>query len=1272
MRPNKKPNKKLSDKFCSSFYSPFLAGSLLLMIAVIFAFPFSNNYINNKDSIKSLMMEKEFKKSLPLILSGIYSINNIFQLYINNLIKIQSYYKYNSNRTIAQTNISSKNKIINKFSFNGVNNTQINKFLNLYKKYDSNKEYLLNQVRWFINPNITDLNDENNDTLIINQLYGTINLLPLLKTVLKLTDVYYTESDTTNQIYMMFSNSELFIKYPIVYNNIFGQDFLRINNPSNCKNKLGKFPEYYYFKCRPYYSYLLKEVKKGYNISISNVYKFLNGNYGLTICIQFQDVIDENEVITLCHDIDMNFINSKLDSINNNIPGYIFLMKTGSEVPIYYPVEFKDTEYINLANMEFSIKDEFYNDEISLFTKSMPKLIDEYKYSNDTIKNMTSFDISKNNEKYNYTLFPIFFEIPDNPNLLPVHLLTLVYVNPYDKKFEINFIYSTILIIVIFLLMECLLLLLCKYLINSIAKNIVMPIKIIKDLLEQDFDIISNDEIDDRNIFDNNNYSSVAVNNNPKLNNQKTNSEKNMTGPNPQSSKNENIELKKNSNLVQENFYANNFMKESNRDNLKNSIESRNSNLKLKFEDDESSSEEDDSSFENEDDIDKTKYRSDNIQQLFMKLVDLKNAFKCVEDNKLSDEKLTNLVYSQNVFYDINNLEASSLCESNISSLFVKAEQFDKAISHLYDGIEDINKKIFRKSYGKNKINKLKMDEIKKKIKSENLLNRYIKLFYCYKQYFKHVKRKLKLLKSKFNKNKEKEIFNPDINSFYITHHITKYKKCLDEYITRVKEYFGGKDLYIGYLEKLEEKISFELSFIKDINKGKEKNNIYNSIKSEQNSNENKNDKESVIKEILDLFKETDKLNISEQIFISNYNYGHLINLLKYDSDIVNAMDVPLSILTQRTNFLKGKFHLKCYDYKQAIEYFESALNYEKIGDIEIKINSLRYLIKISNIYLNLVDKDIKLHSLDIEKHKKDLDEDKERKKTLIKYIKNLSKEIESYKYIPKDICIILNLGNLSDNNNLNIRENFSNIQKIVKYIYENIVTNKDRIAILEYKKNNYYRFLLPLQIKDDKNEKNISEVIENIEPFLHGAINKIIKHHNYTQSNLFNLINDNKKNKFTNEQPPPKKKNSLIMMYIQKEKENSFIHKNSDCLFDSVNYCNGYLKIKQNNYEENNNSVENWMIFITCEFNEIEINEIISKSLNSRIFMDERKNDNLIIIFYESVNDVSKQKIKKWLNFNKSDVLLRDQLDKLKSIMGSIGEKHKTHFELEKYKDKF
>ena len=1260
MRKNKKSNKKLSNKFISSFFTPFLLGSLILLIAVIVAFILSFKYINNNESIKSIMMEKEFKKTLPLILSGIYNINNIFQLYINNLIKIQSYYIYNCKRIVEQSDSSFKNRTINKFSFNGVNKEEINRFHDLYIKYNNNKEYLLNQVKWFKDPEKTNLDrDDENDIPIINQLFSVINLLPLLKTILKLTNIYYTDSDVTNQIYMMFSNSELFIKYPIITNNLFGQDLLSIKNPSNCQNKLGKFPEYYYFKCRPYYSYLLKEVKKGYNLSISNVYKFLNGNYGITICIQFQDVINDNEVISLCHDLDMNFINSQLDSINNNIPGYIFLMKAGSEVPIYYPVEFKNTEYINLANMEFSLKDEFYNDEISLFTKNMPIIIDEYKYSKDTTKNIRSFDISKNNEKYNYTLFPIFFEIPENPILLPVHLLTLVYVNPYDKKFEVNFVYSTILIVIIYCIMEILLILLCKYLIISLAKNIVMPIKIIKDLLEQDFDIITNDEIEDGNLLNNNRYNSLTNKNDIKSNNQKKNSEKNNISSIP---KTENLESKKNSNLIHENFVANDLMKESNKDNLKNSIDNRNSNIKLKFEGEDDSSDEDNSSFEDEDNIDKTRYRSNNIQQLFMKLVDLKNAFKCVEDNKLPDDKLSNLVYSQNVFFDINNLEASSLCESNISSLFLKSDQFDKAISHLYNGIEDINRKIFSKTHGENKISKLMVDEIKKKIKSENLLNRYIKLFYCYKQYFKHVKKKCKLL------TKEKKIFNPDINSFYIAHHMAIYKKCLDDYINTVKEFFGGKDLYIGYLEKLEEKISFELSLIKDKNRGKERDYIFNSNKNEINPNEIKMEKTKIITEIFQLFEETEKLNNSEQISISNYNNKHLINLLKYDSDIVNAMDVPLSILTQRTKFLKGKFHLKCYDYKQAIEYFESAICYEEIGDIEITLYSYEYLKKISKIYLNLVDKDIELHSRNKQKNKKELKEDKNRKEILIKYINDLTKEIESYKYISKDICIVLNLGNLSGVNNLNIHENFSNIQKIIKYLYENIITNKDRFAILEYEKNNY-KFLISLQAKDDLSEKKISEVIENLEPLLYASLNKNIKH-TYSKSNLLNLINDNK-NISNNKPYQPKKKNSLITIYNQKEKENEIIYKNSDCLFDSVNYCEGYLKMKQSNNAENN-LIENWIIFLTCEFSELEIKETICHKIDKAIFKDKRNNNNLIIIFYENINDKSIGKLKSWIKFNKSDVLLKDQLDKLRDIMGSKGEKNKIVFELEKYKNKF
>ena len=672
---------------------------------------------------------------------------------------------------------------------------------------------------------------------------------------------------------------------------------------------------------------------------------------------------------------------------------------------------------------------------------------------------------------------------------------------------------------------------------------------------------------------------------------------------------------------------------------MTNFIENKSSNLKLRLldEDDNDSSSDDDnnSSFDNDEEIDKTKYRSNNIQQLFMKLVDLKNAFKCLEDTKLSTDKLSNLVHAQNVFNEINNLEASSLCESNISSLFIKSGQFDKAISHLYNGIEDINRKIFPKNHNnKNKEIKINIDDLKKKIKNENLINRYIKLFYCYHQYFKMIKKIYK------NKGSSYEL---NINSFCITHHIKIYKKCLDDYIHRVKEYIGGKDLCIGLLAKLEEKISFELPSFKEVNK---ENEFFKNMK-----NINKNDKEKIINEIFELFKEVDKLN-NNKISINNYNVVHLINLLKYDSDIVNAMDIPPSILIQKTNYLKGKFHLKCYDYKNAIDHFENTLEYGKIGDIEITIKAYKNLIKISKIYLNLVKNDIEFHSHD-NKNKLELKEDKLRKEILENYINSLNNQIKKFKYIPKDICIILNFGNISKTNDLNLNEKMSNIQKIILNIYENITTNKDRIGILEYK-NNDYRFLITLRNKSEENEQKFNEILENLEIFLYSSLDnnsKIDNSNNKSNNNSSKIINLENKEKNKNKNKEEKAKNAI-------------------CLFNSIKYCKGYLKMKQLNYIKNN-IVDNWFIFITCAMTEEEIEEILQKPIYDNLFPFEDKNNNLIIIFYETISDDIKSKLKKWIKYNKSTVLIKDELIKLKEIMGTKGEQQKIIFELEKYKDK-
>jgi len=1272
MKYNKNKNhKRLSRKFITSFFVPFLIGTIISILYVIFIFSVSPTYINSKEDLKKILREKEFKKTLPLILSSLYSINNAFQLYINNIVKLSEFYKYNSPKLVNQVSDNEKLKFINKFTYNGVNEDQIKKFHNLFYKYNNNIEYLYNQGRWFVNLTKIDL-EINNDKKIIHQIYALINLLPLLKTILKITNIFYQQANVNNQILIMFSETELFFKYPIVQNYMYGSDLKALYHTADCKTKNEQYPHYYYFKCRPYYSFLIKEVSKGHNVSISDIYKFVNGNFGITICIQFKDVIDDKkDYVSICHDMEIGSIHQQLDSINNKIPGYIFLIRVGSEVPIYYP-QIIEKNYENIANMEFSIKNEYYNDEISLFIKNISTIVAEYKY-NRSNTDIVSFDISKNNEKYNYSLFPIFFDLPDMDE--PVHLLTLVYVNPYKKDYKVEYLYSTICISFVYLMMGCFLLLLCKYLIISIAKNIVRPIKIIKDLLEQDFEITTIENNEDREIYNRN--TDIVNNTNNQENRNLSKSNNFVSFSNKINQENDVDEEKENLNFKNGGKEAvlladtNNYLSETasmviagdGSNKLPSLFLSHKIPSKINFYDDDNESSDDDnnSSLDNDEEIDKTKYRSNNIQQLFMKLVDLKNAFKCLEDTKLSDDKLSELVHAQNVFKEINNLEASSLCESNISSLFIKSEQFDKAISHLYNGIEDINRKIFRKnhSHNKNKEIKINVDEIKKRIKNENLLNRYMKLFHCYQKYFKLIKKKYK----------NKSFFELNIDSFYITHHFELYKKSLDDYIFRVKEYIGGKDLCMGLLAKLEEKISFELPPFREENKYYE---TWLHI--------NKNDKEKLINEIFELFKEVDKLNYNK-ISANNYNVVHLINLLKYDSDIVNAMDIPSSILIQKANYLKGKFHLKCYDYKMAIEYFENTLEFEKIGDIELTMKAYKYLIKISKIYLNLVNNDIEFHSHEI-KYKLELKEDRQRKEILENFIINLNNEMKSYRYVPKDICIILNLGNLTKANDLNINEKISNIQKILINIFQKITTTKDRIGIMEYKDEDY-RFLVTLTNKDEKNEKKINEILDNLELFLYSSFNNNNTINNSSFSNSNNNSRSNsrvKKSNVKNEEEDKeedkekeKEKDKNKEKGKEKEKEDTESEEKSQnvaCLFNSIKHCNGYLKMKQINNSKNN-LIDNWFIFITCNIEYEEINEIVKTPLNEVLFPNGETNNNLIIIFYDNIANDSKRKLKKWMKYNKNTVLTKEELSKLKEIMGTKGEQQKIIFELEKYKDK-
>ena len=1102
------------------------------------------NLINNIKVQETFEYSKE-NSSIPIILNAKFYIFDYIQQYINNLIKIREYYLSLKDK-IEELN-EEKEYIIKSSLINAINDEEIKRLKDCYKQ---NKENKFNYAKWFIDKVKKSIKyNEKCDKKLKNQLTTFSYIIPLLKTIIEI-------SEKQSLIYLLSTKNNLIIKYPIEEKYIDGSDFNMLSNTINCLNYNGKIIDYYFYKCRPYYISMKISEELGYNFTISNVYEFIDGNYGITICIQFEDnIIDKNKII-ICQDLSINKLIKILDNFNSKLDGYFFVTKINSNIPIYYPFIFDIEEYNEISKMEFTLNNKYYSDEINKYKENLNNLIKIFKENTNI-----SFNTSKNGELYKYTVSPIFFDYYNNST--KYHFLSIVYVRPkiipieqyQDSKI------TNVYISILFSIMALIQLLLTKYLISSLAKNLIKPIKLIKKLLETDFEITTDNSNNNNNIIHNYNNNNYLKKNNSLL-------KDNFINENSPLLNHSNISAKTNENetSIITNYITlnNNFFSKENDNDENNSLSSSSSN---------------------EDDDENNKYKSNNIQKLFVKFIDLKNSFKSFDDQSINDN-LPYLVHAQNVFNNINNIGAFSTCQSNISSFFIKNKEFDKAISHLNEGIRNIRIKI---------LNFKNQNELKRQIKTENLTNRYLKLFYCYKSYFKYIK--------KINKRESNKLIN---SNFYIEHHIEKYKKSINDYLELINKINDEKELCIALLEKVEELIQFEII--------PSKNNFHNINHNELSKKQNQ------IKNIIELFKQIDKLNDNK--FTQNYNIIHLINILKYEPEIVNAMDIPPSVLIQRTNYLKGKFYLKCSHYKKAIFFFENALIYNKVGNIRIIISSIKKLIKISKIYLTLVNNDIEIHKNE-SKYKYELRDDKQRKQILINYIYNLKQEINIYKYIKKDICFILNLSNISSINS----DRFHNIHKVLINIYENILTYKDRLSIIAYI-DGIFKFIIDLKKKTIENDNFIFDQLNNI-------------------PNIINI--------------DLSRKNSTLFKNLSKV--------NESILSKSIQFTYQYLRKKQIGNINNLNKRENWYIYLT---NDISVNEIkylhkkpLKKYFNSR---DDDNLNNLVILFYQNIK--INNELLNWIKYNKSCIIIRNEIDKLKNIMGTNGEIQKINYDIEKYKD--
>ena len=72
-----------------------------------------------------------------------------------------------------------------------------------------------------------------------------------------------------------------------------------------------------------------------------------------------------------------------------------------------------------------------------------------------------------------------------------------------------------------------------------------------------------------------------------------------------------------------------------------------------------------------------------------------------------------------------------------------------------------------------------------------------------------------------------------------------------------------------------------------------------------------------------------------------------------------------------------------------------------------------------------------------------------------------------------------------------------------------------------------------------------------------------------------------------------------------------------------------------------------------------------MKKYFNSR---DDNNLNNLVILFYENIK--IKNELLNWIKYNKSCIIIRNEIDKLKNIMGTNGEIQKINYDIEKYKD--
>ena len=1311
---------KLESKFFQSFFYPFLVGVIFSAIVIITStIIFTSNYMDKITGQNLVELGKKYSK---------VNIDSVNVLVSTTLLKMQA----SLNELILYyQNLAKKLNTDNPYLNRKIDDNFLKCVLDLNDTYNENNEFTNYMAYW-----IKDL--ETNHSSLKDNSFEKKELTALSGIIPNIFNTFYSTNSSSLTIYFYFEASELFISYPLKYSIKIGFIKKITNYTDNqvwCTDERGEIFPYYKTKCREFFINIQRAKSdvfdKNYGDNVNRTI-FVTEFYAqageqkepvFTMCIEFTDTFSGKPAYA-CADILKSDLYSIFESINKKLNGYFFINSVGFAHSFYYP-ESNDVAYTATEDI-FNWHSKFFLEEKTHFSNQVQKLMTSnyIKYMDDSLfSEVYSNGINAddqiffiNGEKFEFSIYPVILE---NYNGAKEHILNIIYIynnNLFYEEFknEMKIYVQVIIEAITFIVFGSGLLYLVALSFNILAKYIVIPIKNVNYMLKG-INIGGENRLEYLNFLKQRQDENVELlekmyfqeNKNDKNNNESSNhlKEDNMDnndlideGKNKKNDTKEELPLIDNN----ENFEKNNTNNIEETTEFNDELINSNIDYYKKF-NEENDFIEKESTFYNFDEQ-LLQYRPLEIDRLVKALIDLKGALYLTSMDQQA-EQIINYSNSEEIFRNFKNKEGTTICQSNIGNLQSQLSKYDKAIYHLAKSLEDNKLKRFLsrtlsdeldesdtllnkisisfhvdKQKTKNNILVEKQQNNTKNNFSQKIIgilinSRYSKLIHVYFRFFSLIQ--------KLNAKALNGLF---MNTTY--HNINYYHKVIIEYIYLC---YAKNDLvkigesildYIEFLMKFKFKTSKENKHILDIR--------YINL-------------ESIGKRLLYKKKIFNKIINWFTLFDDYVTYVRKYTSLGDDKSILDDFSTVSSetnefnsgslgvflfrVNIQRSEYLKGKFSLRCKNYTDALFYFIRAAKKKSIViDGLIKKKSLKKISKIlidlhkkydnygiirwsmrekileyektkmryfnkkytqGNIGINLKNEDIINASKNNTSNNTFKKEMKNIKEAIIKDISECNAKQE------KDIIIIIDFNKYDQEMNyITFMDKIDSYMDQAKTILNNYLSSNDRYSVFIYKTQ--YQIICPLV---PKNKIDIDSFSKDLIYYKKSSFKE--DEEDDEESSIKELNeNDLEKAKLGIKSSGKNLSNSGSLESFYNDGNERTIDDIIKDLVDSINYSKNYLKIKQ---EIKN---EKYIILFSDIFNTYKMtDEIISSNFQNLnkdkevtlLLVGKSKAKNKDINKIANNEDLKKfeENIKKKFG-DRSEVIEYENMKKIKTILSN------------------